>query len=322
MIKIGKSIFKNPIFLSPMAGVGDFAFRAICRKFGADLSYTEMISVKALLHKNKKTENMLFCLPEEKPSAVQLFGNDESDYEKVLKLEALSNFDFFDLNFGCPAPKIFNNGEGSALLKNPYKIYKIISSCVRATKKPITAKIRIGIDEKSINGCEVARACEDAGASLLTVHGRVRQQMYSGKVNYEEIAKIKTSTKIPVIGNGDIVDEVSYKKMLETKVDGVSLARGALGKPWIFSILKSEKKQIKVNEQSNLLINCLNEHVRLLRTKYDDKFLNLHLRKHFLWYLKGYNAPTLKLEICHMDDLDFMVEKLEAFLKNNKIQKK
>lgn len=309
-MKIKNIELDNPIILSPMAGAGDFAFRAICRQFGADLSYTEMISVKGLKYNSERTKKMLYCLEDENPKAVQLFGSDEQDFFDACKMPEIEEFDIIDLNFGCPVQKVFSNEEGSALLDKPNQIYKIVSACVKATDKPVTAKIRLGVDEKKVNGIEIAKICEDAGASLVTVHGRLRSQMYSGVVDYEQIAKIKASVKIPVIGNGDIVDKTSLEKMRQTGVDGVSLARGALGSPWIFAILK--QKDIQIDK-----IEVIKKHINLLQTKFADEWIVKYFRKHFLWYLKGYNCPTLKVELSRTDNLQVAIKKLEDFFAKN-----
>lgn len=308
-MKIKQLEFCNPIFLSPMAGVGDFAFRALCRQHGADFSFTEMISVAGLVHNSAKTKKLLFTTEQEKHCGVQLFGGNEDEFVLAVKMPELQKFDIIDLNFGCPAPKIFKNNAGSALLSNPEKIKKIVMACVQNTDKPITCKIRLGIDDNSINAVEIAKICEQAGASAITVHGRTKMQNYSGRVNYDEIAKVKKAVKIPVIGNGDICDKESYQKMLETGVDGVSLARASLGRPWIFNEIKGAKENIDTYE-------IIKQHIEKMRLEYDDKFLTKYFRKHLLWYLKNYRANELKLEVCKLENLDEILQKIEMFLKN------
>lgn len=314
-MKINNLIFNNPIILSPMAGVGDFAFRNLCRKFGADFSYSEMINVLALLHDDKKTNKMLYTLPNEKPVGIQLFGNDEDAFKKVVGLKKLEKFDLIDLNFGCPAPKIFRNNSGSALLGDVVKISKIVKACCDGTNKPVTCKIRIGLDDEHINAKEIAIACEESGCKAITVHGRTKQQQYSKTVDYEQIALVKSSVKIPVIGNGDVRDKESYQKMLSTKVDGVSLARASLGTPWIFSVLKNKCENFSV-------IDVIKEHVCEMGKMYTKEFLSKYFRKHFLWYLKNYKADELKRECCEMKDIDLTLSKLELFFKNLDLQSK
>lgn len=305
-MKIGEFVFDNPIFLSPMAGVGDFAFRSLCRECGADLSYTEMISAKGLIYDSKKTVKMLHTNQEEKLCAVQLFGKEPQVFYEALKRPELKKFKIIDLNFGCPAPKIVKNGEGSALLENIKRMQEIIISCKTATNSPLGAKIRLGVN--SIN-YDIPKALEDAGVDYITVHGRTRAQGYSGNANYDAIAKICSMVKIPVIGNGDIVSKQNLEKMRQTGVQGVSLARGALGKPWIFSELKD-----KVISKSPFDFVC--QHVFMLREIYDDNFLCKYFRKHFLWYLKGVYAPELKLQITNMNDIDVLLREMKKVFEN------
>ncbi len=305
-MKIGEFDFSNSIFLSPMAGVGDFAFRALCRECGADLSYTEMISAKGLLHGSEKTIKMLYTLNEESPCAVQLFGKEPQVFYEAIRKHELKKFNIIDLNFGCPAPKIVKNGEGSALLGNIKLMQEIVQTCKKATKKPIGVKIRLG--ENNIN-YDIAKALEEAGADYITVHGRTRLQGYSGVVDYEAISKICSLVKIPVVGNGDIISSQTLEKMWQTGVDGVSLARGALGKPWIFA----ELKKIKCNISP---FDFVCRHVFMLRQIFKDDFLCKYLRKHFLWYLKGIYAPDLKLQIANMENIDDVLRNMKKVFEN------
>lgn len=307
-MKIGELVFDNPIFLSPMAGVGDFAFRSLCRECGADLSYTEMISAKGLVYDSKKTIKMLHTNQEEDVCAVQLFGKEPQVFYQALKRPELKKFKIIDLNFGCPAPKIVKNGEGSALLDNIDTMQEIISACKSSTKRPIGAKIRLG--GNAIN-YDIPKALEDAGVDYITVHGRTRIQGYSGEANYDAIAKICSLVKIPVIGNGDVVCLQSLENMRKTGVSGVSLARGALGKPWIFSELKGKKIL-------NSPFDFVCRHVFMLREIYDDNFLCKYLRKHFLWYLKGVHAPMLKLQITNMNDIDEILREMKKIFESQK----
>lgn len=296
---IGKIKFENPIFLSPMAGVGDFAFRSICRECGADLTFTEMVSAKGLLYDSEKTKNMLKIV-EEQPLAVQLFGKEPEVFSQVIKNDYLQNYDIVDINFGCPAPKIFKNGEGSALLTNYSLMQKIITSCKNSTNKPIGAKIRLGIDKIDF---DIVRALEDSGVDYITVHGRTKEQGYSGRVNYDAISKIASFCKVPVIGNGDIVSVETLNKMRQTGVEGVSLARGALGNQSIFSLLKGCQSPLSTSD-------CIKQHVAMLKQVFPNSFLSKYLRKHFLWYCKGIHAPELKQEIIKMNDVDQVLKQI------------
>ena len=285
-MKIGNINFTSSIFLAPMAGVADASFRQLCYELGADLTYTEMVSVKALLHNNKKTFKLLKVYGNT-PTAVQLFGHDKEDFVKVIKSGNIDNFDIIDINMGCPAPKIVKNGDGSALLKNIDLAREIISACVNATDKPITVKFRIGFELDNNIAVEFAKMCEQAGASAICVHGRTREQFYSGKVDYETIKLVKSSVNIPVIGNGDITDIDSYKKMLQTGVDGVMIGRGALGNPEIFAILKGKKYPDK--------LSIITRHIQLIK---EHNAVTPEVKKHLLWYLNGLKSTKdIKVQI-------------------------
>lgn len=285
-MKIGNINFTSSIFLAPMAGVADASFRQLCYELGADLTYTEMVSVKALLHNNKKTFKLLKVYGNT-PTAVQLFGHDKEDFVKVIKSGNIDNFDIIDINMGCPAPKIVKNGDGSALLKNIDLAREIISACVNATDKPITVKFRIGFELDNNIAVEFAKMCEQAGASAICVHGRTREQFYSGKVDYETIKLVKSSVNIPVIGNGDITDIDSYKKMLQTGVDGVMIGRGTLGNPEIFAILKGKKYPDK--------LSIITRHIQLIK---EHNAVTSEVKKHLLWYLNGLKSiKDIKVQI-------------------------
>ena len=229
------------IFLAPMAGVTEVGFRHACKLAGADLTFTEMVSSKALSYESEKTKELLITSPLEDIKAVQIFGHEPDVMALACKREDLQKFDLIDINFGCPAPKIVNNGDGSALLKDLKLLEQIVSFCVKATNKPISCKFRLGYNAGDNVALEVAKICENAGAKMLTLHGRTKSMGYSGQVDLESIAKVKASVKIPVVGNGDVVDEQSYKQMLSTGVDAVMIGRGALGNPNIFNILKGNQ---------------------------------------------------------------------------------
>ncbi|MDD2445717.1 MAG: tRNA dihydrouridine synthase DusB [Clostridia bacterium] len=294
---------KSNLFLAPMAGVTDFAFRSLSREFGAGFSYTEMVSSKGLIYSknNDIYEKMLYTLPNESPVAVQLFGNEPDIMALACKHPLLQKFDCIDINMGCPAPKIIKNGEGSALLKNFKLAEQIVKICVKESNKPITVKMRTGFETGSNVSLELGKILEEAGASAICLHGRTREQFYSGEVNYEAIAKLKSALKIPVIGNGNVVDVPSYNKMLETGCDAVMIGRGALGKPWIFSTLNPEttKADIEINKKE-----VITKHIKLLKQVYPERFIVTHMRKHLLWYVKDIPcASQLRLKLCRIESI-------------------
>lgn len=305
-MKIGNIEVGN-LFLAPMAGVGDIGFRKVCRMCGADLTYVEMINCKAIRFFNEHTKKLLETEDDELVKVVQIFGHDADEMARACQSEQLKKFDIIDINFGCPAPKIVKNGDGSALLKDLNKIEEIVTKCVNATTKPITVKIRKGFYNGDNVAVEVAKLCEKCGAKAITVHGRTREQMYSGEVDYETIKKVKQSVNIPVIGNGDVIDEQSYKKMLETGVDGVMVARGALGRPWIFA----ELKNIEHKDKFSLIAT----HVKTLQKYYSDEVLCITLRKHFLWYARDVkDAGKFRLKLALTDNLSESLNILKTVL--------
>lgn len=347
-MKIGKVNINGNIFLAPMAGVTDVGFRSVCREFGADLCYTEMVSAKGLIYGEEKTlkcfssdislsENDIFLkknilneqfikdnieisknktctllLTEENevPKVVQLFGNDPEIMAKACQHPLVQKFDIIDINMGCPAPKIVKNGEGSKLMEDMELAGQIISACKNATDKPITVKFRKGF--KKDVAVQFAKVCENAGASAITIHGRLATQMYGGEVDYQTIKAVKESVKIPVIGSGDIRDEKSYKKMLEIGVDAVMIGRGALGKPYIFDILKGKK----IEDYNQIRLYCARKHVQILREYFKEEFLTKYMRKHFLWYASGTNQKELKQKLAVCEKLEEGLSILENILIN------
>ena len=309
-MKIKDIEFKNNILLAPMAGVTDVAFRSICIELGADAGVSEMVSAKALHYDNDKTKDLLITAPNEAIKIVQIFGHEPAVMAEVCASSELSKFDIIDINMGCPAPKIVNNGDGSSLMKDIELARRIITACVNSTDKPVTIKFRSGFDKENINAIEFAKMCESAGASAITIHGRTRDQMYSGKVDLDIIKKVKESVNIPVIASGDIVDKESYLHTLDyTNCDAVMIGRGSLGNPFIFSELIDEKNDFTK-------IEIIKKHVELLRKYYPENFINGHIRKHFLWYLKGEkNASEIKLQVSTEPSIDRVLEIIENFLK-------
>lgn len=306
-MKIKNIEIQNNIFLAPMAGVTDFAFRSIAREFGAGLSYTEMVSAKGLIMSKRKDvyKKILNTLPNEKPCAVQIFGNDAEIMAKACILPELEKFDIIDLNFGCPAPKIVRNCEGSALLKDTNRIVAIADACVKLAKKPITAKIRTGFQNDNIVCVELAKKLEEVGVSAITIHGRSKEQMFSGVVNYDLIKQVKNAVKIPVIGNGDVCDEESFNKMLETGVDAIMIGRASIGAPWIFD-------NFGKNITNQTKYKTIKKHLELLQTVYDEKYLTAYFRKHLLWYLKEIkNANKYRQEIVKIKTIEEAFEILK-----------
>lgn len=327
MFKIGNVEIKNKIVLAPMAGVCNSAFRKIIKEMGCGLIYAEMVSDKALMHDNKKTEDMLYMEEMERPIAQQIFGSDkESFVEAAKKICREMHPDIIDINMGCPVPKVALRAQaGAALLKDPKKIKEIVSSVVNAVDVPVTVKIRSGWDSNSINAIEVAKICEEAGASAITVHGRTRSQGYSGKCDLEIIKKVKENVKIPVIGNGDIVDIESAKKMLEyTKCDAIMIGRGALGNPWLIRELVEFTSNLKISPlptYQDKINMCLKHMDYLLKIK-NEKIAILEMRSHIAWYLKGMpNNIEVKKEIFASQTKEEVLKILNNYLKklNNSI---
>lgn len=310
-MKIGNIELKNNLILAPMAGVTDVGFRSLAINYGADYAVGEMVSAKALKYKNKKTEDLLITADNETIKVAQIFGSDPKIMASIVKSKYLSKFDIIDINMGCPAPKIVKNGEGSALMKDIALAEEIISNCVKSSTKPITVKFRAGWND-NINAVEFAKMCERAGASAITIHGRTREQFYAGKSDLNLIKQVKQAVSIPVIGNGDVTDLESYKQMLETGVDAVMVGRGALGNPEIFAELTG--KSVSVDKFEDI-----KNHITTLRKYYPEHLVVKEMRKHILWYLKGYhNCTEIKNKVVREKDINVVLQTLQEFFENNK----
>lgn len=305
-MKIGNIEFKNNLILAPMAGITDIAFRSLCVDFGADAAVTEMISAKALHYKNEKTEDLLKIAPNEKIKIVQLFGHEPDIMAEICASEYVKIFDIIDINMGCPAPKIVNNKDGSALMTDIGLARDIITACVRATDKPITVKFRSGYSADKINAIEFAKMCESAGASAITIHPRTREQMYSGKADWTIIKEVKKSVNIPVIASGDVIDKDTFDRVIsETKCDAVMIGRGALGNPEIFAEIIGKKPELSK-------VEIIEKHIKILRENFSENFISGHIRKHLLWYLKGEkNVSELKVYVSTEPSLDNCVKAIK-----------
>lgn len=311
-MKIGNLEIKGHAALAPMAGVADRAFRELCTSYGAAYVVSEMVSSKGLTMQDKKSKELLFLSEKERPAGAQIFGdNPEIMAEAALKTMSF-NPEFIDINMGCPAPKIAGNGGGSALLKNPQLISEIVESVVKASPVPVTVKIRIGWDLENVNAVDVAKRIEAAGAAALTVHGRTRTQMYAPPVYLDEIAKVKNAVKIPVIGNGDIVDGKSAKQMLDkTGCDFLMIGRGALGRPWIFDSVNAYLENGTVIEEPSISerMRVMTEHIKLICEYKGERVGMREARKHAAWYIKGIRgAAAFRQEVGTLSSIEQLEE--------------
>lgn len=303
-MKIANLEFENNVFLAPLAGVTDIAFRGLCKRMGCGLVYTEMISAKALYYNNDNTKAMLEFSQEEVPAAVQIFGSEPEIMAKACDhFNDNPNICLVDINMGCPAPKIVKNGEGSALMKNPKLAAEIVKDVKKRSTKPVTVKFRKGFDESNINAVEFAKALEDAGVDAITVHGRTRQQMYEGKADWDIIRKVKEAVKVPVIGNGDVfTPEDAIRIVEQTNCDGIMIGRGALGNPWIFRQIQQKLSDEPVHFPlpDEVLDICI-EHFKRAVFYHGEYRAVKEMRKHIAWYIKGLKNCTKVKNMINME---------------------
>ena len=314
-LKIGNVELDNQVILAPMAGVTDLPFRLLCKEQGAGLLCMEMVSAKAIYYNNKNTDELMEIRPEECPVSLQLFGSDADIMAEMAKKIEERPFAILDINMGCPVPKVVNNKEGSALMKNPKLVEEIVTKVSHAISKPVTVKIRKGFDEEHVNAVEIAKIAEASGAAAVAVHGRTREQYYSGKADWECIRAVKEAVKIPVIGNGDVKDAFSAKALIEqTGCDGVMIGRAAEGNPWIFRevvhYLETGELLPKPNREE--VLATIRKHARL-QLEIKGEYTGVReMRKHLAWYSAGYpNSAKFRQMINSMETMEELMQGID-----------
>ena len=323
-MKIGNVQLDNEVFLSPMAGVTDLPFRTICKEKGCGMLYTEMINAKALCYDDENTKKMLRMDKDEHPVAVQIFGSDPEFMGKAAIIMNQYPNEILDINMGCPAPKVIKNGDGSALMRNPKLAAEVLTAVVKNSEKPVTLKIRKGWDDDSVNAVEIAKIAEECGISALAIHGRTREQFYSGKADWDIIAEIKQAINIPVIGNGDVFEVEDAVNMLEkTKCDAIMIGRGAQGNPWIFNRINHYMKTGKILPEPTLeeKITTAIRHMNLAVAEHGDYVAVREMRKHIGLYLKGLkNSAKYRDQINKITDYKEVIAMLEEYMQHSLTQ--
>jgi len=323
-MKIGNVQLNNKVFLSPMAGVTDLPFRLICKEKGCGMLYTEMINAKALCYDDENTKKMLKIEEEEHPIAVQIFGSEPEFMGKAAAIMNEYPNEILDINMGCPAPKVIKNGDGSALMRNPKLASEVLSSVVKNSKKPVTLKIRKGWDDDSVNAVEIAKIAEQCGISALAIHGRTREQFYSGKADWDIIEQIKQTINIPVIGNGDVFEVEDAVNMLEkTKCDAIMIGRGAQGNPWIFKRINHYMETGEILPEPTLeeRITTAIKHMNLAVAEHGEYVAVREMRKHIGWYLKGLkNSAKYRDQINKITDYKEVIAMLKEYMEHSLTQ--
>lgn len=316
--QIGDVTMENPLVLGPMAGVTDLPFRLLCKEMGCGLLYTEMVSAKALYYKNKNTLPLLETDPKEQPLAVQLFGSEPELMAEMAKTLEDKGYQFIDINMGCPVPKIVNNHEGSALMKEPLLVGKIIETMVKAVNLPVTVKFRKGFTEETANAVEIARIAQESGAAAVAVHGRTREQFYSGEADWDIIRQVKEAVTIPVIGNGDVTDVDSYLKMKEvTGCDAVMIGRAAKGNPWVFQQIATYINTGERLARPELpeVVEMMLRHARMM-VDFKGEYTGIReMRKHLAWYTQGYpGSSKLRGKVSEVETYSDIEQLLDRYL--------